>query len=133
MAARAETVERHRRALRRRAAVSEVPRPHAVAPSRTAPAKRLPDPLDQILDFGRQLVGAVSPQAIEALQDEIATKMRKIPTRLNSYGYDKWGFNPEVAARASLITAILYRYYFRVETHGIENIPPGRLLVIGNH
>ena len=66
MAARAETVERHRRALRRRSTVSEVPRPHAVAPSRTAPAKRLPDPLDQILDFGRQLVGAISPQAIAA-------------------------------------------------------------------
>ena len=29
--------------------------------------------------------------------------------------------------------AILYDYYFRVETHGIERVPTGRVLLIGNH
>jgi 1-acyl-sn-glycerol-3-phosphate acyltransferase len=28
---------------------------------------------------------------------------------------------------------LLYRHYFRVETHGIENLPEGRSLVIANH
>jgi 1-acyl-sn-glycerol-3-phosphate acyltransferase len=29
--------------------------------------------------------------------------------------------------------ALFYRYYFRVKTYGIENLPAGRVLVIGNH
>ena len=32
-----------------------------------------------------------------------------------------------------MITTLLYRHYFRVETHGIENLPDGRVLVIANH
>src|SRR5439155_149397 len=35
--------------------------------------------------------------------------------------------------RAMLVTALLYRYWFRLETQGIANIPPGRLLLISNH
>ena len=31
------------------------------------------------------------------------------------------------------VTALLYRYWFRVETHGIEQIPAGRFLLIANH
>ena len=32
-----------------------------------------------------------------------------------------------------LPSALLYRYYFRVATHGIESVPRGRLLLIANH
>jgi 1-acyl-sn-glycerol-3-phosphate acyltransferase len=32
-----------------------------------------------------------------------------------------------------LPSALLYRYDFRVETHDIEFLPEGRLLLIGNH
>jgi 1-acyl-sn-glycerol-3-phosphate acyltransferase len=32
-----------------------------------------------------------------------------------------------------LANAILYRYYFRVETHDVSNVPPGRVLVVANH
>jgi 1-acyl-sn-glycerol-3-phosphate acyltransferase len=35
--------------------------------------------------------------------------------------------------RALVFTTLLYRKWFRVETHGIENVPDGRVLVIGNH
>ncbi len=67
------------------------------------------------------------------LQAEIEARMRRIPTRLNSFGYDPWGFHPETAKRALLVTGLVYRHWFRVETSGIENVPAGRVLLISNH
>jgi len=73
------------------------------------------------------------PHTLHALEREIDERMARIPTRLNSYGYDAWGFHTETTKRAMLFTALLYRYWFRVSVHGIDRIPPGRCLVIGNH
>jgi 1-acyl-sn-glycerol-3-phosphate acyltransferase len=73
------------------------------------------------------------PQPIWDLRREIDERMGRIPTQLNSYGYDQWGFHPATAARAIFTTALLYRYWFRVQVHGIERIPPGRVLLISNH
>ena len=67
------------------------------------------------------------------LQREIAARMRRIPTHLNEYGYDQWGFHARTAERTLLITWALYHYWFRVESHGIDRIPPGRVLLISNH
>jgi len=67
------------------------------------------------------------------LQQEIDDRMARIPTRLNAYGYDAWGFHTETAKHAMAVTSLLYRHWFRVETHGIRNLPPGRCLLIGNH
>jgi len=87
-----------------------------------------------------QAVGALTrtatevlPETIFDLQRQIEARIRRIPTRLNAYGYDPWGFHPDTARRAMLVTALLYRYWFRVETQGIANIPPGRVLLISNH
>jgi len=138
MAIKVQSIDRRRRSAQRQAAAQPKvesplrPRPRLV-PLREAATKRAPDPIDEIIDFGRRLLSAFNPAVIEAAQDEIAAKMRRIPTRLNSYGFDPWGFSPDIAAQALLITTLFYRYYFRVEVHGIENIPSGRVLVIGNH
>jgi 1-acyl-sn-glycerol-3-phosphate acyltransferase len=67
------------------------------------------------------------------LQHEIDDRMLRIPTRLNGYGYDQWGFHPDSARRALVVTSLLYRYWFRAEVHGIDRLPPGRVLVISNH
>jgi 1-acyl-sn-glycerol-3-phosphate acyltransferase len=70
---------------------------------------------------------------LRELRAEIDARMRRIPTKLNEYGYDPWGFHPDVVARAIVVSALFYRYWFRVETRGIEHVPPGRVLLIGNH
>ncbi|HZP41462.1 MAG TPA: lysophospholipid acyltransferase family protein [Candidatus Binatia bacterium] len=75
----------------------------------------------------------VMPAAIRSLEAEIDERMLRIPTKLNAYGYDAWGFHPDVARRALLVCALLYRHWFRVETRGIGNLVPGRVLLIGNH
>ena len=73
------------------------------------------------------------PPPIRALEEEIQERMLRIPTKLNAYGYDPWGFHPDTARRALLVTTLLYRYWFRVETHGLDRLPAGRVLLIGNH
>ena len=78
------------------------------------------------------VTGRLPPSVLD-LQNEIDERLLRIPTRLNSYGYDPWGFHPDTARTAFLVTALLYRYWFRVEAHGIDCIPPGRVLLIGNH
>jgi 1-acyl-sn-glycerol-3-phosphate acyltransferase len=67
------------------------------------------------------------------LQLDLQERLRKAPQQLNDYGYDPFGFNPEFASRLALPVALLYRHYFRAETHDIERVPPGRVLLIANH
>lgn len=46
---------------------------------------------------------------------------------------DPFGFDPEWARYALAGAAFFYRYYFRVETRGIDKVPQGRVLLIANH
>lgn len=52
---------------------------------------------------------------------------------VNSAGFDPWGLNLDTAEEALQVARCLYEIYFRVETHGIENIPAGRCLLVPNH
>ena len=81
----------------------------------------------------RELVETLTPEVLTRLADEIDEKLSRAPAHLNAYQYDPWGFHPESARRLFLLTAVLYRYWFRVENFTIENLPAGRCLVIGNH
>jgi len=67
------------------------------------------------------------------LEEEIDERLRRIPTHLNAYGYDAFGLSPAATKRALLLTSLLYRYWFRAETHGIDRVPQGRVLLIANH
>lgn len=68
-----------------------------------------------------------------SLDEKFKREMDALPTKLNEFGYDDFGFSPEWAKWALLVTSWFYRYYFRVETHGIEHLPEGRVLIIANH
>ncbi len=79
------------------------------------------------------LAGAFLPLSVRELETELEERVRRVPTRLNEFGYDPWGMSPDAVRGASLIPLLLYRYYFRVETHDIQRVPPGRVLLISNH
>ncbi|MEN8181564.1 MAG: lysophospholipid acyltransferase family protein [Myxococcota bacterium] len=81
----------------------------------------------------RDLAGAALPLRLRDLNGEIADRLKKIPTPLNDYGFDSYGLHPDVARQALIPCAIVYRYYFRAQTHGIEGVPSGRVLLIANH
>ena len=63
---------------------------------------------------------------------EVSTAVDSLPMHLNEHGYDPWGFHPETAKPLISIAKQVYRY-FRPRVSGIENIPEGRVLLIGNH
>lgn len=67
------------------------------------------------------------------LGDDGNARMQALTTRENEFGFDAFGFNKEDAKVAALFARFLYRDYFRVECHGIEKVPPGRVLLISNH
>jgi 1-acyl-sn-glycerol-3-phosphate acyltransferase len=46
---------------------------------------------------------------------------------------DAFGFTPEQLKWTLPFVALIYEYYFRVETVGIKNVPHGRVLLIANH
>lgn len=79
------------------------------------------------------LGGALLPLAARDLLHELDDRIRKIPTRLNEFGFDPWGLHPESVRQAIVPVLMLYRYWFRVETVGIEQVPPGGVLLIANH
>ncbi len=64
---------------------------------------------------------------------ELSARVDAAVHDVNRLGYDKWGFSPASAKRTLLLMEWLYRHYFRVEVHGIDRVPQGRGLLIGNH
>jgi 1-acyl-sn-glycerol-3-phosphate acyltransferase len=73
------------------------------------------------------------PGPLRELAETIDHRMARLPTRLNEYGYDPFGFDPEYARQMVLAWALVYRWWLRVETRGIENVPAGRVLLVANH
>lgn len=83
--------------------------------------------------MARDLVGALVPLSVRDLEREVDERLAKVPTRLNDFGYDPFGFSPAEVRPSALVSALLHRFYFRVESHEIENVPAGRVLLIANH
>ena len=90
-------------------------------------------PTDEPASLPARITQALVPAPVQQLGRELHARLRETPTRLNGYGFDPYGFHPDTARAMLLPSALLYRYYFRVATHGIESLPPGRMLLIGNH
>jgi len=67
------------------------------------------------------------------LGPEFQKRANAIEIRQNEYGYDSFGFHKGSLRYGAWVAKLLYRNYFRAETHGIENVPPGRVLLVANH
>src|SRR5262245_20801940 len=70
---------------------------------------------------------------VRELDAEIRARLGRVPTRRNEYGYDAFGADPLAVRPMLLPMALVYRHWLRVETHGIERVPEGRVLLIANH
>lgn len=73
------------------------------------------------------------PGALRRIMDELEERAARVPTEVNEYGVDPFGADPDYTRRVLLPAALVYRYWLRVETRGIEKLPEGRVLLIGNH
>ncbi len=102
--------------------------PGAVARERTL----VPRP--RAREMGRSgLVRRLLPPPLRKVQDDLEARLARIPTTLNEFGVDPFGYEPRFAAQVLLPIALAYRYWLRVETTGIERVPEGRVLLIANH
>jgi 1-acyl-sn-glycerol-3-phosphate acyltransferase len=66
------------------------------------------------------------------VDDKVAAAIDAVPIKVNEYGFDAWGFNPEIA-KLTFSLALHISRYFRPEIRGIEKLPPGRVLIVPNH
>jgi 1-acyl-sn-glycerol-3-phosphate acyltransferase len=73
------------------------------------------------------------PGGLQPLFAEIDERIARLPTRLNEYGYDPFGMDPEFGRPLLAAMILAYRYWFRVDARGVDNVPEGRVLLIGNH
>jgi 1-acyl-sn-glycerol-3-phosphate acyltransferase len=59
---------------------------------------------------------------------------RTLPVRtLNEIGVDPFGIDVDTTRMSIAVLVHLYRYWFRTEVHGLENVPIGRTLIVANH
>jgi 1-acyl-sn-glycerol-3-phosphate acyltransferase len=65
--------------------------------------------------------------------DRLVENLREARKQANQPEFDSFGYHPESIRYVAPFARFLHRYYFRVETFGLENLPPGRLLLISNH
>lgn len=79
------------------------------------------------------LVERLLPAPLRSLQRDLSARIARIPTSLNEYGVDPFGYDPAFTAKMLLPIALVYRHWLRVETHGVEQVPQGRVLLIANH
>lgn len=77
-----------------------------------------------------RVLGSVLDRFID---DELRERHARLDLHTNAYGYDRWGASRDDQLRLLALARYLHRYYFRVDATGLEHIPEGRVLLIGNH
>lgn len=97
--------------------------------SETFANEALPVALDAVQKARTRVDGWVRTM----LGKDFEERVRHVSHGLGSSGVDPFGFDPEWAKYALVVTAFLHRVWFRTEVHGIQNVPSGRVLIVANH
>jgi 1-acyl-sn-glycerol-3-phosphate acyltransferase len=91
----------------------------------------------EALPFARvgwsKLRGALDDAALWMLGRDFEQRLDRVASRLGEGGVDPFGLELETAKYVVAAAAFLHRIYFRTESKGLENVPPGRVLLIANH
>jgi 1-acyl-sn-glycerol-3-phosphate acyltransferase len=80
-----------------------------------------------------QATGAVDDWMTSLLGEEFTARLERVPTAVGPTGVDPFGLDPNWTKYAVASLAFLHRYYFRTDVFGADNVPPGRVLLVGNH
>lgn len=67
------------------------------------------------------------------LDGAVLERIEALRAELGPRATDDFGFDPEALKVVVPPVQWLYRHYFRVEVHGIERVPAGRVLLVSNH
>src|SRR5437763_1941816 len=82
--------------------------------------------------FGR-LRGAMEKWTLQQGGKDLEARLARVVAPQNEYGVDPFGLDLEFAKAAIAPALWLYKNWFRVQTHGVEQVPAGRALLVANH
>ena len=82
--------------------------------------------------FGR-VRNALEKWTVRQGGEDLEARLARLVAPQNEYGVDPFGLELEFTKAAIAPALWMYRNYFRVECHGISNVPPGRVMLIANH
>lgn len=78
-----------------------------------------------------RLMAVASDAVGENLDEKVSAAL---PLNTNEVGVEPFGADVDTVRMSAGLLAYLYRWWFRVEVHGIEHLPPkGAVLIVGNH
>ncbi|MCU0690008.1 MAG: acyltransferase family protein [Polyangiaceae bacterium] len=87
--------------------------------------------------FGRSVLGRARERLhsmmLRVTGEDFDERVRRLAAQRPADHFDPFGLDLEWAKYALMAMSVLHRFYFRVETHGIEHVPSGRVLLIANH
>lgn len=89
--------------------------------------------LDRVQELAAGARRAADELAVTTLGEDFEQRAQHIRDHYAAQGDDPFGLDPEFTRYGAMATAFMHRRYFRTEVHGIENVPPGRALLIANH
>jgi len=81
----------------------------------------------------RSVLRAIERRLDAWVDAEVASIVDRLDLDMNALGYDGWGVSRRATQRTLAAVRWLYRSSFRVQTVGMEHVPDGRVLLIGNH
>lgn len=85
-------------------------------------------------ELGKAIVERLKAWTFELGGPGTQARLEKLTPPKNEYGVDPYGFEVDYLTSAIAPLLWLYRRYFRVETHGIDQVPAeGRVLLVANH
>jgi 1-acyl-sn-glycerol-3-phosphate acyltransferase len=68
------------------------------------------------------------------IDPEVAARIEALDLQFNKFGVDPYGIDKTDLTRFVSAFAWIYRFYFKVDVFGIENVPStGRGILVGNH
>jgi 1-acyl-sn-glycerol-3-phosphate acyltransferase len=68
------------------------------------------------------------------IDPEIAARVEALDLEFNKFGIDPYGIDKADLTRFISVFAWIYRYYFKVDVHGLDHVPSqGRGILVGNH
>lgn len=67
------------------------------------------------------------------IPDRVLEKTARLPADVGELGVDPFGYDPNIVKYVATPVEWLYRQYFRVQVHGMEHVPDGRVLLVANH